>query len=100
MSVRSSSARESPVTSQPGAHRGAVLTRYCPINPAAPVMIARGAMVVKLLTCQFPVANAVRLISFLAQPLLSIRFVFAVVPFEPDHFAVAFECHYMGRDPI
>ena len=57
-------------------------------------------MVVELLARQFAVANAVRLIGFLAQPLLPIRFVFAVVPFEPDHFAVAFERHDVGRDPV
>src|SRR5262249_21935713 len=99
-SARSRSARVRPCTSQSGAHRGAVFTRYCPISPAAPVMIARGAMVGDLLPCQFPVANAVRLVGFLAQPLLPIRFVLAVVPFEPDHFAVAFERHHVGRDPV
>src|SRR5437016_8476625 len=99
-SVRSRSARVCPCISRSGAHLGAVFTRYCPINPAAPVMIARGAMVGDLLTRQLPVANAVRLIGFLAQPPLPIRFVLAVVPFEPDHLAVAFEPHDVGCDPV
>ena len=57
-------------------------------------------MVVELLARQFAVANAVRLIGFLAQPLLPIRFIFAVVSFEPDHFTVALERHHVGRDPV
>src|SRR5438128_12166082 len=44
-----------------------------------------------LLAGQLAVANTVWLIGFLAQPLLPICFVLAVVPFEPDHLAVAFE---------
>src|SRR6185295_16519860 len=53
-----------------------------------------------LLAGQFAVANPVRLIGFLAPSLLPIRFVFAVVPFEPEHFTVAFERHHVGRDPV
>ena len=41
-----------------------------------------------------------RLIGFLAQPPLPIRFVLAVVPFKPDHLAVAFKRHDVGRDAI
>src|SRR5512143_1288121 len=99
-SVRSRSVRLNPRTSQPGAHRGAVLTRYCPINPTAPVMIARGAMLGGLLTCQLAVPNPVRLIGFFAQAFLPIRLVFAVVPLEPDDFAVAFEGQDVRRDAI
>ena len=100
VSVSSSSARDSPWTSQAGAHREAVFTTYCPISPAAPVMTARGAMVSHSLTRQLPVFNPVRLIGFLAEPSFSICVVLAVVPFVPDHLAVAFERHDVGRDPV
>src|SRR4029078_4332099 len=53
-----------------------------------------------LLAGQFAVANPVWLIGFLAQPLLPIYFVLAIVPFEPDHLAIAFEGHNMGRDSV
>src|SRR4026208_132988 len=53
-----------------------------------------------LLAGQFAVANPVRLIGFLAEPLLAVRFILAVVPFEPDHLAFALERHDVGRDPV
>ena len=49
---------------------------------------------------QIAVFNPVRLIGFLAQAPFPIRVVLAVVPFEPDHLAVAFEGHDVGRDPV
>src|SRR5678815_24853 len=99
-SVRSSCARVSPCTSQPGAQHGADLTRYCPINPAAPVMIARGAMLALLLTGQLAIANSMRLFGFFAQPFLAVCFVIAVVPLEPDDFAVALERQDVCGDAI
>ena len=41
-----------------------------------------------------------RLIGFLAEPFFSICVVLAVVPFIPDHLAIAFERHDVGRDPV
>ena len=41
-----------------------------------------------------------RLISFFAEPALPIGFVFAVVAFVPDHFAIAFEGHNVRSDTV
>src|SRR3989304_2905285 len=99
-SVRSRSAWASPPTSQSGAHRGAVLRRYRPINPAAPVMIARGAMAGGLLARQLPIPDPMRLVGFFSQALLPVRFVLAVVPFEPHDLAVAFEGQHVSYDAV
>src|SRR5688500_10583551 len=53
-----------------------------------------------LLTRQFPIPYPVRLIGFFAQPLFPIRFILAVVPFEPHYLAVAFEGQHVGGDPV
>src|SRR5437773_9455796 len=71
------------------------------MSPAAPVMRTSGAIRKDaFLARQFAVANAVWLIGFLAQSLLPVRFILAVVPFEPGDLAVAFERHNVGRDPV
>src|SRR5215831_18534055 len=62
--------------------------------------MARGAMTDGLLTGQLPIADSVRLIGLLAQTLLAIRFVVAVVPLEPDHLAVAFKGEDVSGDPV
>src|SRR5689334_6378353 len=99
-SVRSSWARVSPSTFQPGAQRGADLTRYCPINPAAPVMIARGAMRALLLAGQFAIANSMWLVGLFAESFFAVRLIVAVVPFEPDDLAIALKRQDVGGDAV
>ena len=53
-----------------------------------------------LLPGQFPVSDTMRLIGVFAQALLPIRFVVAVVAFEPDDLAVAFEGQDVGGEPV
>src|SRR5512145_311315 len=89
-----------PSTAQPGAQRGADFTRYCPMSPAAPVMIARGAIPALLLARQLPIANPMRLIRFFAETFFPIGLVIAIVALEPHDFAVAFKRKDVRRDPV
>src|SRR6476620_10401552 len=49
---------------------------------------------------QLTIANAMRLIRFLAETLLPVGLVVAVVAFEPDHFAVPFKRQDVRRNPV
>src|SRR4029078_336514 len=55
---------------------------------------------IRLLARELAITNAVRLIRFLAETLLSVGLVVAIVAFEPDHFAVAFKRQHVRRDPV
>ena len=51
-------------------------------------------------SCQWFVANPVRLSGVLALALLEILDIFLVVAFEPDHLRVALEGKYVGCDAV
>src|SRR5437867_11414632 len=53
-----------------------------------------------LVPCEFPVTNAMGPFGFFAEALFAVRIILAVVPFEPDDFAVALEGQNMGCDPV
>src|ERR1041384_8577993 len=70
------------------------------VEPLSDAKTTLGAFFNILLAGQFAVANPVWLSGFLAHPFLPVCFVLAVVPFEPDHLAIAFEGQNMGRDSV
>src|SRR5438105_14535464 len=49
---------------------------------------------------QLLVTDAMRLVGFLAETLLALRFIGLVIPFTPDRFAVAFKGENMRDDAV